>query len=164
MEKECFKCSAIKPLEEFYKHKGMGDGHLNKCKECTKLDTFGRTYEEIEKRKERDRNRPNKEDRVTKNKVRLENDPIAKRKNNEQKNEWCKKNKEKRNAHLRVSRAVMNGTIKREYNCSACSYDIKVEAHHEDYAKPLEVIWLCSKCHHARHVEIRNEERSKIVN
>lgn len=160
MEKECFKCNTIKHISEFYKHKAMGDGHLNKCKECTKLDSFGRTYEEIERRRHRDRNRSNKEERVIMNKERLDNDPIAKKKNSDQKNEWSKNNKHKKNAHLKVSRAVMNGTIRREYNCSKCNSDFKVEAHHEDYSKPLEVVWLCSKCHHARHVEIRNEQRA----
>jgi hypothetical protein len=37
--KVCFKCHIEKPLDKFYKHPQMGDGHLNKCKECTIQDT-----------------------------------------------------------------------------------------------------------------------------
>ena len=40
--KKCFKCGERLPLTEFYTHKGTKDGHLGKCKSCTKKDTADR--------------------------------------------------------------------------------------------------------------------------
>ena len=45
--KICFKCKEEKPLSDYYKHKAMADGHLNKCKTCTKRDTDKREKQSI---------------------------------------------------------------------------------------------------------------------
>ena len=34
--KACIICHEAKPLNEYYTHPRMADGHLNKCKDCTK--------------------------------------------------------------------------------------------------------------------------------
>ena len=61
IKKKCFKCCNILPIQEFYTHKKMPDGHLNKCKKCANKDTANR-LEELKKNpewieKERERNR-----------------------------------------------------------------------------------------------------------
>lgn len=43
--KVCFKCQLDKPISEYYAHKQMTDGHINKCKCCTKLDVKKRSDE-----------------------------------------------------------------------------------------------------------------------
>lgn len=47
--------------------------------------------------------------------------------------------------------AKRKGTIKVPSKCSAWGKDAKVHAHHEDYSKPLDIIWLCRSCHRKLH-------------
>jgi len=59
---------------------------------------------------------------------------------------WRQKYPERRKAHADVFVALRNGSITKQ-PCEKCGCE-KVEAHHEDYLKPLEINWLCKK-HHA---------------
>jgi hypothetical protein len=58
-------------------------------------------------------------------------------------------------ARSEVAWAVRNGHLVRE-PCSQCGA-LKAEAHHEDYTKPLEVVWLCRRHHKLRHAEIKRQ-------
>jgi len=67
---------------------------------------------------------------------------------------WRKKNPEKIKAQRIVFAAVRNGTLKKE-KCF-CGEN-KTQTHHEDYGKPLDVIWLCKR----HHMEFDIERRGK---
>lgn len=49
--------------------------------------------------------------------------------------------------------AVQRGELEKK-PCERCGA-LKVEAHHHDYSKPLDVEWLCKKCHNKEHVKLR---------
>lgn len=55
-----------------------------------------------------------------------------------------------------VSIAIKNKIIKKN-PCYNCGSKIKLEAHHVDYTKPLDIIWLCKKCHIDLHKEINKK-------
>jgi hypothetical protein len=48
---------------------------------------------------------------------------------------------------------MRNGTLTSK-PCEVCGTR-KVHAHHDDYGKPLEVIWLCHSHHMARHAMLK---------
>lgn len=57
-------------------------------------------------------------------------------------------------ARRKFSSAVKSGKISKPSNCSDCGNltpSKYLHGHHEDYSRPLDVIWLCRKCHAARH-------------
>jgi len=50
-------------------------------------------------------------------------------------------------AHQEVSAAVRDGRLIAPDACELCGSAKYLNAHHEDYARPLDVLWLCQSCH-----------------
>lgn len=53
----------------------------------------------------------------------------------------------RRKAYSLVNEARKSGRIVKPTNCERCNATGRIEGHHEDYLKPLEVQWLCTGCH-----------------
>lgn len=158
--KTCFKCNINKPLNKFYKHAQMIDGHLNKCKECTKLDAKKHREENIDKLLMYDRQRANLPHRVAARDA-YKNTKNGKESIRRGRKKWNDLNRDKKSAHSKVSQAINNGSLKKE-PCSLCGKE-ETEAHHPDYSKPLCVMWLCQKCHALVHKIEREKNRALAV-
>ena len=58
-------------------------------------------------------------------------------------------------ARRKVTYAVQTGTLVRPEVCEECGEQhTHIHGHHDDYSKPLEVRWLCPKCHKRHHVSL----------
>jgi len=125
--KECFKCGEAKPLSDYYRHPQMGDGHLSKCKECAKTDSTAHRNNNLEKIREYDRLRGN-------------------RQSLEYLKSYRAKYPNKYKATRMVGSAVRDGRLFRE-PCEECGTEKNVVGHHDDYLKPLNVRWMC-QAHH----------------
>lgn len=166
--KQCFKCGETKPLDDFYVHRKMSDGHVNKCKECNKRDVQQNYDKNRAYFQEYDRHRntlPQRKEAATlRAKWRQEHEPERVR---EYQRRTRKRHAEARKAEQRriradfptkyqarnaVSNALRKGTLIRQ-PCAQCG-DMKSHGHHEDYTKPLDVVWLCPLHHKARHKEL----------
>lgn len=56
-------------------------------------------------------------------------------------------------AHSLLQYAVDIGKIRKPNHCEICLRGGRIEGHHEDYDRPLEVVWVCSWCHNVIHAE-----------
>lgn len=75
----------------------------------------------------------------------------------------CEKNPTKYNANKLIAAALAADKIVKPHECSICGCsdkDRRIEAHHEDYAKPLDVIWACTPCH--RKMDAKRREREGL--
>jgi hypothetical protein len=154
-DKKCFRCGEIKPLSDFYVHKHMFDGHLNKCKACTRKDTAFRVMEKQSDPawvlKEAERQRVKQYKKKDEWASRYADSASTRSK------KYTEKYPEKKKATTAVSNALRDGRMDRK-PCEVCGAH-RAQAHHDDYSKPLDVVWLCSTHHAERHVWLNDQKR-----
>lgn len=123
----CRTCNEDKPDAEFYRNR-------RSCKACVRLSVRrrARTNPAVQ---EYDRQRAKAPAR------RAHSRAITIR--------WREQNPTAYKAQTAVGNALRDGKLRKE-PCAFCGRQ-DVHAHHKDYSKPLDVIWLCPKCHHRLH-------------
>ena len=135
LAKVCRRCGIEKPLDEYYVHSMMLDGHLNFCKPCVKA-RVRKHRRENDSVRQYDRNRPRteafKQWEIERARMRHLERPLKKK------------------AHAKIAYAIRMGRIVRK-PCEDCGS--RAEAHHDDYSKPYDVRWLCSMHHKRWHAE-----------
>lgn len=139
MTKVCFKCQRELPVDEFYRHPAMADGRLGKCKECAKRDVR--------------KNRAAKREQYAKYEKARQQTLWRRILQNRYNRRRIRRQPEKARARFAVNNALRDGRLERR-PCEVCGTTEKVQAHHTDYSRPLDVQWLCFK----HHCEVHGKE------
>ena len=137
--KRCTKCGRDKERSEFCRQPQMADGLSGKCKECAR-----------EYSRERYRRDPAKFAAYEKKRLL---DPAVRERINANKRARRRAGNPGIMATEKVSNALQSGRLVRE-PCECCGATERVDAHHDDYSKPLDVRWLCRRHHLEYHGRI----------
>ena len=136
--KQCFKCGKVLPLKEFYSHSRMADGHLNKCKSCTKNDVrIG--YE-----------------RKSKDESWIEKERARGREKYHRLGYGSKPTNHRTRRELNPHESNTSKSLR------AAGYDtFNKEAHHWNYNMPRSVILMSRKAHHRlhKHIVVSREDK-----
>jgi ribosomal protein S27AE len=177
--KRCPKCGVAKAVSEFGRRgkywKSWCRGCRNKCDKeryarcpevrAQKSATDKRRYANPEVRARKSaigkRRYANPEVRVRQRAAakrryaEVKESPVLLKRRHEQNNtsnrKWCAENSEKCSAQRKVRDAVKTGEVVKPSFCSSCGKRRVLNGHHDDYAHPLDVRWLCNSCHGKEH-------------
>lgn len=157
---KCHRCQVDKPIHEFY------NNATYYCKQCSYLvlkEWIKKNPEKNAANRKRYKQKHKEEIKhyyhtwYTKNKKKL----LERRKENNKKIVmlWKKNNPEKIKAHALVTESIRKGIIFRSHTCEHCYTKTYTIAHHLDYTKPLEILWLCDSCHKRQHILDKTEHK-----
>lgn len=145
----CSKCLEEKVDSEFSKDANRKTGRHPQCKACHASYARGWYL----------RNRTLTRERVKQNRLDNLEDRRAYGREWNKKNQ-ANQNRKERKARNALNHAIRKGRLKRN-PCERCG-EKKTQGHHEDYSKPLDVVWLCIDCHGERHREINDEKDARL--
>lgn len=139
----CRSCARRKSLQDFSPHRLSRTGYRYDCKACAKAEKTKRRYILTEEQAAADRLRRKKSHRRVANRRAVES--------------WQKRNPEAVAAKKRLRQAVQSGRVKKPEHCQAlgCQSRLRLEAHHHDYRKPLDVVFVCARHHRRAHASGR---------
>lgn len=129
--KNCPKCGADKELSEFYRDRSRKDGLRCWCKLCASVSHKEWALEN--------------KDKTTELYKKWSNTKEGKEHIRRSDKKYNDANKDKNKARNDAGYAVRCGKLTPQ-PCETCG-KLKVQKHHEDYSRPLDVEWLCRKCH-----------------
>ena len=138
--KRCTKCGIEKSRANCHECKAAKDGLQNQCKVCRAGYYVSHRTKILEWRQKYDQSHKTERAKYNQSSVR-------KATCNKSQKKMRENHPENSAAHSAVQYAVKVGELIRPWYCELCFITCQPEAHHEDYSKPLEVDWLCKKCH-----------------
>ncbi len=144
---KCKRCNEEKPETEFYKNDST-------CKVCRRKLVKANREAKKEYYQEYDKKRYKNDPRVKERHMRYRETPQGKAAVRRARVKWEETNAIKKAASTMVGNAVRDGRLTKPDSCEQCGCKPKhLHGHHDDYAKPLEVRWLCPVCHKKWHNE-----------
>ena len=138
--KVCPKCRVEKTLDEFYTDRSTKDGYTSTCKECRA--EYIRAYYQ----------RPGVRELKREANRRFFKTDRGKALKEKHRKIYYQKHLHKMRAHQKLNNECAAGRVVRPDMCGKCGKLCKPEAHHDDYSKPLDVRWLCTRCHTDYHM------------
>lgn len=140
--KECYNCKIIFDISFFCKRYDAKDGLSSYCRDCRRIKYRLKRANNPDTFKNKDKKYYHK------NREKIQN-------SRKSYSDECRR---KVSAHYKVNYAVKKGYIIKPSTCSKCNESGRIEGHHEDYSKPLEVSWLCKTCHMRLHADAPQEQ------
>jgi len=143
MTKLCIRCNQVRPADDFWPCKKNRDGLFSYCRTCGAQYSLDHYYKNHDKHRaervewrEKNRDKVRRASRAYYYRIR-KGDP---------------KMRAKESARLLTHHAIRAGKLVKQ-PCSVCG--APAEAHHPDYSKPLDVVWLCAHDHKEEHKRLR---------